>query len=58
MGYTGQLYDLVALQVSTSPTTVQETATRQLVALGQFNDDTVANMSDAASWRVVTGALV
>jgi hypothetical protein len=58
VGYAGQLYDLVALQVSATPTTVQETATRQLVALGQFDDDTVGDLSDVASWRVVTGALI
>ena len=58
LGYAGQLHDLVALQVSATPTTVQETATRQLVALGQFDDDTAGDLSDLASWRVVTGALV
>lgn len=58
VGYAGQLYDLVALQVSANPASVDEEGTRQLVAVGQYDDDTVGALSDTASWRVVTGALV
>lgn len=57
VGYAGQLFDLVALQVRANPTLVNEESTRQLVALGRFDDDTVADLSDIALWRVVNGAL-
>ena len=57
VGYAGQLYDLVALEVSAMSTTVQEEATRQLVALGQFDDDTAADLSSTALWQAVSGAL-
>lgn len=57
VGYAGQIYDLITLQVGANPTSVNEEATRQLVALGQFDDDTVADLSDVVLWRVVNGAL-
>jgi hypothetical protein len=37
---------------------MNEETTRQLAALGKYDDDTVVDLSDTASWRVVTGALV
>ena len=57
VGYAGQIYDLIVLQVSANPTSVNEEAMRQLVALGQFDDDTVGDLSGVVSWRVVNGAL-
>ena len=57
-GYAGQLYDLVALQVTASPTSLNENATRQLSAAGLYDDDTLGELAGSAEWSVVGGPLV
>lgn len=56
-GYAGQLYDLVSLQVTASPTSITEYATSQLDASGIFDDDTTGLLGGTASWSVVAGPL-
>lgn len=58
-GYAGQLYDLVALQVTASPTSLNENATRQLSAAGLYDDDTLGGLVPGdAQWRVADGPLI
>jgi hypothetical protein len=57
-GYVGQLYDVVALEVSADPATVDETGTRQLEAAGVCDDTTrVAIDALEVAWSVVTGPI-
>lgn len=56
-GYVGQLYDLVAIQVTANPTSVNETAARQLVAGGLYDDGTRGSLSTNPAWGVVSGPL-
>ena len=57
-GYTGQLYDPVALQITASPTTVDEESTRQLAASPLMDDDTTLPLSASdITWSVLNGPL-
>jgi hypothetical protein len=52
-GYIGQLYEVTGLQISASPTTVDEGATRQLNAAQLLDDDTTINLGpDTVTWNV------
>lgn len=57
-GYIGQLYEVTALQLAASPTTMNESDTRQLSA-SQLLDDGFLNAVPAASliWTVQSGPL-
>lgn len=57
-GYIGQLYEVTALQLTATPTTMNETATQQLSAT-QWLDDLTINAVPAASitWSIVSGPL-
>lgn len=57
-GYIGQLTEVTALQLAATPTTVNETATRQLSAT-QLLDDLTTHAVPAASitWSIVSGPL-
>ncbi len=57
-GYIGQLYEVTALQIAATPTTVNEGATRQLSAT-QLLDDLTTNAVPAASitWSILSGPL-
>jgi hypothetical protein len=57
-GYVGQLYEVTGLAVSATPTTVNETATRQLDA-AQLLDDatTLAVPAASVAWSVAGGPL-
>ena len=51
-----QLYEVVGLQISASPTNVDEGATRQLNAAQLLDDDTTINLgSDSVTWNVMAG---
>ena len=55
-GYIGQLYEVTGLQISASPTTVDEGATRQLNAAQLLDDDTIINLGpDTVTWNVMAG---
>ena len=55
-GYIGQLYEVTGLQISASPTTVDEGATRQLDAAQLLDDDTMINLGqDSVTWNVIAG---
>jgi len=57
-GYLGQLTEVTALQLAATPTTVDETATRQLSAT-QLLDDASLNLlpATAVTWSVASGPL-
>lgn len=57
-GYIGQLTEVTALQLATAPTTVNETATRQLSAK-QVLDDLTTNavLANSINWSIVSGPL-
>ncbi len=57
-GYLGQLTEVTALQLAATPTTVNETATRQLSA-SQLLDDLTTNAvpSSSITWSVASGPL-
>jgi hypothetical protein len=57
-GYLGQLTEVTALQLAATPTTVNETATRQVTGV-QLLDDLTTNAVSAASisWSVQSGPL-
>lgn len=57
-GFVGQLYEVTALQLAATPTTVNEIATRQLSG-AQLLDDFTTNAVPAASitWSIVSGPL-
>ncbi|NCF94033.1 MAG: hypothetical protein GWQ05_24180, partial [Verrucomicrobiaceae bacterium] len=55
-GYIGQLYEVTGLQISASPTTVNEGATRQLSAVQLLDDDTIINLGpNTVTWNVKAG---
>ena len=55
-GYIGQLYEVTGLQISASPTTVDEGATRQINAAQVLDDDTIINLGpDTVTWNVMAG---
>ena len=56
-GYIGQLYDLVSVEASADPATVDESATRQLEAVGVFDDDTRGELESNPAWLVLSGPL-
>lgn len=57
-GYAGQLYDLVGLNVSAAPASVNETATSQMEAAGVCDDATILNLDESVvGWSVVSGPL-
>jgi hypothetical protein len=57
-GYTGQLYDPVSLQVTASPTSVNEEATRQLTVSPLMDDDTTLTLAPGdLTWSVLNGPL-
>lgn len=57
-GYIGQLYDVASLQVSATPTTVDERATRQLAATATMDDaTTLAIAPDQVAWSESSAAL-
>lgn len=57
-GYIGQLTEVTALQLAATPTTVNETATRQLSA-SQLLDDLTTSVvpADSITWSVQSGPL-
>ncbi len=58
-GYIGQLYDVVALQLTATPATINETASRQLAAAPLADDATTLAALDPSTvaWSVVSGPL-
>ena len=57
-GYLGQLTEVTALQLAAAPTTVDETATRQLSATQLLHDLTTTAVPAASiSWSVLSGPL-
>ncbi|MBI3853713.1 MAG: hypothetical protein HY298_26000 [Verrucomicrobia bacterium] len=57
-GYIGQLYDVTGVLVTASPTTVNETSTRQLNASAALDDSTfLALAANQISWSIVTGPI-
>ena len=55
-GYIGQLYEVTGLQISASPTTVNEAATRQLNAAQVLDDDSTLTVPAASvDWSVMAG---
>lgn len=55
-GYLGQLYEVTAVQVTATPTTLNEGSTRQLAAAATLDDGTMlASLASAVSWSVVSG---
>ena len=55
-GYIGQLYEVTGLQISASPTTVNEGAIRQLNAAQLLDDDTIINLGpETVTWNVMAG---
>jgi hypothetical protein len=58
-GYVAQLYDVVGVEDSATPATVNETATRQLAAAQRMDDDSTLPLAAASvAWSVVTGPVV
>lgn len=58
IGYTGQLYDPVSLEVSASPTTINEGESRQLSATAALDDATALSLdAEDVVWNVVSGPL-
>jgi hypothetical protein len=57
-GYIGQLTEVTALQLAATPTTVDETATRQLSAAQLLDDDSLNTLAATdVSWSVASGPL-
>lgn len=57
-GYLGQLYEVTALQLTASPLTINETATRQLSAAQLLDDATTINLlATSVNWSVLSGPL-
>ena len=57
-GYAGQLYDVQSLDLSASPTNVNETGTSQLGVKAILDDSTFLSLSAAnVAWRVVIGPI-
>ncbi len=57
-GYIGQLTEVAALQLAATPTTVNETATRQLAATATLDDATTAVLlGSELNWNVVSGPI-
>ncbi|MBN1269314.1 MAG: hypothetical protein JXB04_06995 [Kiritimatiellae bacterium] len=56
-GYAGQLYDLAGIQAYATPTTIDESASRQLGARWEYDDLTVDPLDGEADWRIVDGPL-
>ena len=56
-GYAGQLYDLVAIELSAVPTNVLEYQTLQVHASGVFDDDSVGQFCATPTWSVISGPL-
>ncbi len=57
-GYIGQLYEVAALQLAASPTSVDEGGTRQLSAAQLLDDSTtIALAADSITWSVQSGPL-
>ena len=55
-GYVGQLYDVKSLQLSASPTNVNEGATRQLAVSATLDDNTKLNpAASSVAWSVLSG---
>lgn len=58
IGYIGQLYDVFALQLIATPSTIDESGTRQLAASTLLDDATSLSLSPSAvSWSVRSGPL-
>ena len=57
-GYLGQLTEVTALQLAAAPTTVNETATRQLSAAQLLDDDSLNTLAATdVTWSVASGPL-
>lgn len=57
-GYTGQLAEVTSLQLAASPTTLNETATRQLSVMETLDDLTTAAVpATSITWSVQSGPL-
>ena len=57
-GYIGQLYDVAGLVVDATPTSVNETQTRQLSAAQLLDDATfIAVPASSVSWQVLSGPI-
>jgi hypothetical protein len=58
-GYLGQLYEVMSLQLSAAPLTVNETGTRQLAASATLDDGTtLSSLAASVNWSVSSGPLV
>lgn len=59
VGYAGQLYEAVSLEIAAAPATVDERGTRQLAAAALLDDGTqLAGLASATVWSVQSGPLV
>jgi hypothetical protein len=57
-GYAGQIFDVIALSISATPATVNETATTQLNAAQVIEDTTTLSLSPSSiSWSIVSGPI-
>jgi hypothetical protein len=57
-GYLGQITEVTALQLAATPTSMNETATRQLSAAQLLDDDSLKTLAAAdMSWSVASGPL-
>lgn len=57
-GYIGQLYEVTALQLAASPTTIDETSTRHLGASQLLDDATTIGVNaSSVSWSVLSGPI-
>lgn len=57
-GYLGQITEVTALQLAASPTTINETGTRQLSAAQLLDDATTINLlATSVNWSIVSGPL-
>ena len=57
-GYIGQLYDVISLQLAAMPTTVNESASRQLSGAQLLDDTTTLNVPAASiTWSIQSGPL-
>lgn len=57
-GYLGQLYEVTAVQLAATPTTLHETTTRQFAATATLDDaTTTAMLGTDVSWSVVSGPI-
>lgn len=57
-GYIGQLYEVVSLEITAAPATVDERSTRQLASTAVLDDSTLlANLAASTTWSVLSGPI-